>query len=106
VAEEDGIPPGLDAVLRHYGPFIEDVFTPFHDELYRVTGLDKKTTELVLIALLTMERWKTGLQVHAKMATAAGCTTEEVRGAALITLAVRGLPECSEALGWLDEVLS
>ena len=67
-----------------------------------MAGLDKKTTELVLIALLTMERWKTGLQVHAKMATAAGCTAEEVRGAALITLAVRGLPECSEALGWLD----
>jgi len=106
VADDNEIPPGLEAVLRRYGPFINDVFTPFHDDLYRVAGLDKKTTELVLIALLTMERWKTGLQVHAKMAIAAGCTPEEVRGAALVTLAVRGLPQCSEALGWLDEALS
>jgi AhpD family alkylhydroperoxidase len=99
------VPEGLRAILSHYASFVEDSFSPFHDELYHVAGLDKKTTELVLIALLTMERWKTGLQVHADLATRAGCTPEEIRGAALITLAVRGLAQCSEALGWLDEVL-
>ena len=67
-----------------------------------MAGLDKKTTELVLIALLTMERWKTGLQVHAKMATVAGCTAEEVRGAALITLAVLGsLSVLKLSDGWM-----
>ncbi len=106
MADDEQVPAGLAAVLRHYSPFVDDVFTPFHDELYRAAGLDKKTTELVLIALLTLERWKTGLQVHTGMALAAGCTPEEIRGAALITLAVRGLPQCSEALTWLDEALT
>jgi len=105
VAENEEDIPGLRAILRHYRPFIEDVFSPFHDDLYRATGLDPKTTELILMALLVMQRWKTGVQVHAKLATDAGATPQEIRGAALVTLAVSGLAESSEALGWLDEVL-
>lgn len=97
--------PQLQAIMRDYPDFWEDGLVPFFLRVYEVSGLDAKTSELVVVALLSLRGWETGIRVHAKQAIEAGATPEEVRGAALTTLVVGGIHRASVALDVVDRAL-
>jgi AhpD family alkylhydroperoxidase len=54
-------------------------------------GLDKKTRQLINIGIQTTNRSALGVRYHAQMARKAGATREEVLGAVVLNLHVRGV---------------
>jgi AhpD family alkylhydroperoxidase len=74
-------------------------------ELDQASALDKKTEELIHIALLAATRLTTGLPFHVQRAKEAGASKKEVVSAILVGLPVVGnavtqaLPEALEAYG-------
>jgi 4-carboxymuconolactone decarboxylase len=97
--------PQLKALLDHYGEFWETTAGPFFDSLYATGGLEKKTQELVVVALLTLRGWETGVRTHVRLALAAGATPNEIRGAILITLGVGGVTAAASGLAFAEPIL-
>lgn len=54
-------------------------------------GLDKKTRQLINIGIQTSNRSTRGVKYHAEMARKAGATKDEVLGAVVLNLHVRGV---------------
>jgi AhpD family alkylhydroperoxidase len=102
----DTLEPGLEAILAHYGSFVDAAMEPYIAELYRTSALDEKTKELVVTALLALRGWETGVRVHARQALAAGARPEEIRGAILITMAVGGMKAAADGLNWVEPILA
>jgi AhpD family alkylhydroperoxidase len=46
--------------------------------LYGSSGLDRKTVELIVTALLALRGWETGVRTHAALAREAGASPEEI----------------------------
>jgi AhpD family alkylhydroperoxidase len=97
--------PQLKALFDHYGAFWESTAAPFFDSLYSTAGLDKKTQELVVVALLTLRGWETGVRTHVRLALDAGATAQEIRGAILITLGVGGVTAAASGLAFAEPIL-
>ncbi len=97
--------PQLKPLLEHYGAFWESTAAPFFDSLYRTAGLDRKTQELAIVALLTLRGWETGIRTHVPLALEAGATPQEIRGAILITLGVGGVTAVATGLAFADPIL-
>jgi AhpD family alkylhydroperoxidase len=95
--------PGLAEIRRHYGEFI-DRWVDYSWDLYGTSGLDEKTKELIVTALLALRGWETGVRVHTRLALAAGATPAEIRGAILVTMAVGGMKPAAEGLAWAATV--
>jgi AhpD family alkylhydroperoxidase len=91
--------------MRDYPDFWEEEIVPFFLRVYEVSGIDPKTSELIVVALLSLRGWETGIRVHAKQAIDAGATPQQVRGAALTTLVVGGVHRAAAALDVIDRAL-
>ena len=69
-------------------------------------NLDKKTTELLSLALHSASRAKLGVQLHALRALEAGATEQEVYSVVLLNLGVTtGVTQVQEMVIWLDEAI-
>jgi AhpD family alkylhydroperoxidase len=97
--------PQLRAILTHYGGFWEQSVAPFFASLYATGGLDKKTQELIVTALLALRGWETGVRTHAALALEAGATPREIRGAILITMGVGGVTSAASGMAWVEPIL-
>lgn len=56
-----------------------------------LNGLDKKTRQLINIGIQTANRSALGVRYHAQMARKAGATRDEVLGAVILNLHLRGM---------------
>jgi len=63
-----------------------------------LNGLDKKTTQLINIAIQTSIRNAEGVRSHAILARKAGATKEEIVGAVVMNLHLTGLVTVLECL--------
>ena len=97
--------PQLETITTHYADFWEKWLTPFFVNLYGSSGLDKKTVELIVTALLALRGWETGVRTHAALALEAGATPEEIRGAILITMGVGGVTSAASGMAWAEPIL-
>lgn len=97
--------PQLETIMTHYKDFWEQWLTPFFVNLYGSSGLDKKTVELIVTALLALRGWETGVRTHAAYALEAGATPEEVRGAILCTMGVGGVTSAASGMAWAEPII-
>lgn len=68
--------------------------------------LDRKTRELIKVAVSGAALQETALQRHAVMAMQEGAKEEEVYQAVLLLIATVGFPRASAALKWAQEALA
>ena len=105
---DESAPPAdrlLEPLFAHYGDWWNERVSPFFAELYAVTGLERKTVELVATALLALRGWETGVRAHTRLALEAGATPDEIRGAILVTLGIGGITAAASGLAWAEPVL-
>ncbi|QDR83416.1 carboxymuconolactone decarboxylase family protein [Sporomusa termitida] len=71
-------------------PKVQGAWMEFVQTLDKASALDKKTEELVYIAVLAAVRLEGGLPFHVKMAKSLGATREEIISAVLVGLPATG----------------
>src|SRR6478736_3977259 len=90
----------LHEITTHFPEFWSEAGHLFTDTLYRSAGLERRTVELILLALLAGKRWETGVRVHTDQALKHGATPDEIRGALLLSIAVFGTSAAVQGLHW------
>ena len=99
-------PAELNVVMTHFPKFWEEAGQLFTKSLYETVKLDRKTVELILLALLAGRRWETGVKVHTAAALQHGATSDEIRSAILLSFAVFGASAAVQGLHWAEPVLA
>ena len=66
--------------------------------------LDRKTTELIQLAVAAASQSTGAVHSHAKRALAAGATRQELEHALLVLISTIGFPKVAAALSWIEEV--
>ena len=67
--------------------------------------LDKKTTELIQLAVAAATGSTGAVHSHAKRALSAGASREEIEHALLVLVSTIGFPKVAAALAWIQEVV-
>ena len=93
-----------------YSTRFPDVWEAFTN-LRRSTGsrlsLDRKTNELLVLAMHAAVQAETGVKLHAQRARDAGAVDDEIYGVVLLNLGVTtGVTQVQQMLKWVDEVLA
>jgi len=96
----------LREVNAHFPRFWSEAGRLFTETLYESLSLDRRTIELVLLALLAGKRWETGVHVHTAKALEHGGTPDDVRSALLLSMAVFGTSSAVQALHWAEVELA
>ena len=100
------VPEELNEIIGHFPKFWSEAGHLFTQTLYESVALDRKTIELILLALLAGRRWETGVKVHTAAALEHGATPAEIRGALLMSIAVFSTSSAVQALHWAEPVLA
>ena len=67
--------------------------------------LDKKTTELIQLAVAASSGSTGAVHSHTKRALAAGADRQEIEHALLVLVSTIGFPKVAAALAWIQEVV-
>ncbi|MEA3210422.1 MAG: hypothetical protein QOE70_3479 [Chthoniobacter sp.] len=67
--------------------------------------LDKKTIELLRLAIAVGAREEGGVHSHTRRALEAGATADEIRHAVLLSITSVGFPNTMAAMSWVEDVL-
>ena len=70
------LPEELEEIVKHFPKFWGEAGHLFTTTLYESAKLDRKTIELILLALLAGRRWETGITVHTQAALDHGATPD------------------------------
>jgi alkylhydroperoxidase/carboxymuconolactone decarboxylase family protein YurZ len=100
------IPEELHEIIRHFPKFWSEAGHLFTETLYESVKLDRKTIELILLALLAGRRWETGVKVHTAAALQHGASADEIRGALLMSMAVFSTSSAVSGLHWAEPILA
>lgn len=98
-------PEELREIAAYFPEFWSEAGHLFTKTLYDSVSLDRKTIELILVALLAGRRWQTGVQVHTQAALDHGATPDDIRGAILVSMAVFSTSSAAQALHWAEKIL-
>lgn len=85
-------------LLKRESPEVGVRFAEFVQAQGKAPGLDAKTRELVMTALLAAHRNLRGVKIHAQRAVKEGATRAEVVGAVVMNLHISGLTSVNECL--------
>lgn len=66
--------------------------------------LDKKTTELIQLAVAASSQSVGAVHSHTRRALAAGASRKEVEHALLVLISTIGFPKVAAALAWIQDV--
>ena len=98
------------AIPKRYLRFMTDY--PEIGKAYEAMGkachdagpLDDKTRALVKLAISSGARMEGAVHSHTRKAIKAGCTEEEIRHVALMTLPTIGFPNMMAVMSWIEDV--
>ena len=86
-------------------PLVAKAYEELGDAVHAAGPLDEKTRALIKLAISTGARLEGAVHSHARKALKAGCTAEEMRQVAVLSLPTIGLPSMMAALSWIDDIL-
>ena len=86
-------------------PDIAKAYEELGNAVHSVGPLDEKTRSLIKLAISTGARLEGAVHSHTRKAIAAGCSAEELRHVALLSLPTIGLPSMMAALSWVDDII-
>ena len=101
----------MSQIPKRFQKFTEDypqvakAYEELGDAVHAAGPLDEKTRALIKLAISTGARLEGAVHSHARKALKAGCTAEEMRQVAVLSLPTIGLPSMMAALSWIDDIL-
>jgi len=99
------------AVSKHYHylkssfPEVLDAVENLGSTVREAGPLDKKTTELIQLAVAAASGSTGSVHSHTKRALAAGADHKEIEHALLVLISTIGFPKIAAALAWIQEVV-
>lgn len=101
----------MSQIPKRFQKFTEDfpqvakAYEQLGDAVHAAGPINEKTRALIKLAISTGARLEGAVHSHARKAITAGCTAEEMRHVALLSLPTIGLPSMMAALSWIDDIL-
>lgn len=86
-------------------PTVAKAYEELGDAVHNAGPLDEKTRALIKLAISTGARLEGAVHSHTRKAIKSGCTPDELRQVALLSLPTIGLPSMMAALSWVDDIL-
>lgn len=86
-------------------PEVAKAYGELGQAVHNAGPLDEKTRALIKLAISTGARLEGAVHSHTRKAVHAGCTNEELRQVALLSLPTVGLPSMMAALSWIDDII-
>lgn len=80
-------------------PEVGKAYLDLFKSVMKTPALDKKTKQLILIAVMAAQNYRPGVAAHVPQAIKAGATREEVLEAVLLTIPVAGINGAVECIG-------
>jgi alkylhydroperoxidase/carboxymuconolactone decarboxylase family protein YurZ len=102
--EMSGIPKRYLKFMETY-PEIGKAYEELGNAVHSAGPIDNKTRALIKLSISIGARMEGAVHSHARKALKAGCTHEELRQTALLSLPSLGFPSMMAALSWIDGVL-
>jgi alkylhydroperoxidase/carboxymuconolactone decarboxylase family protein YurZ len=99
-----GIPKRYLKFMENY-PEVGKVYEELGNAVHDAGPLDEKTRALIKLSISIGARMEGAVHSHARKALKAGCSPEEMRHTALLSLPTIGFPSMMAALSWIDDVL-
>src|SRR4030065_1836908 len=84
-------------------PQVAKAYEELGDAVHAAGPIDEKTRALIKLAISTGARLEGAVHSHARKAVKSGCTAEEMRQIAVLSLPTIGLPSMMAALSWIDD---
>jgi len=100
------MPEELIEINKYFSKYWTEAGHLLTKTLYEEATLDRKTIELILLGMLAVAKWRTGIEVHTQVALDHGATPEEIRGALLLSIAVGSNSAALPALHWAEPILA
>ncbi len=100
------MPEELIEINRYFPKFWSETGHLLTKTLYEEATLDRKTIELILLGMLALVKWRTGIEVHTQVALDHGATPAEIRGAILLSFAAGANSAALPALHWAEPILA
>ncbi len=100
----------MSQIPKRFQKFTEDypdvakAYEQLGDAVHNAGPLDEKTRALIKLAISTGARLEGAVHSHARKAMKAGCTAEEMRQVALLSLPTIGFPSMMAALSWIEDI--
>ncbi len=86
-------------------PDVGEAYKKLGDAVHQAGPLDEKSRALIKLAISAGARLEGAVHAHARKALDAGCTEDEVRQVALLSLPTIGFPSMMAALSWIDDII-
>jgi 4-carboxymuconolactone decarboxylase len=102
---KETLPEHFQSFIKEY-PQVWDAHQKLSEACANCGPLDRKTRELIKVAIAGAANQTTALQRHVVMAMQAGATEEEVYQAILLLITTVGFPRASAAMQWAKSVLT
>jgi len=102
---KESLPEHFQNFVREY-PEVWDAHQKLSEACAKVGPLDRKTRELIKVAISGAANQITALQRHAVMAVQAGATEDEIYQTILLLITTIGFPRASAAMQWAHNALS
>lgn len=101
----------MSKIPKRFKKFTEDypevakAYEELGDAVHSAGPLDEKTRALIKLAISTGARLEGAVHSHARKAINVGCSADEMRHVALLSLPTIGLPSMMAALSWIDDII-
>lgn len=102
---KESLPEHFQNFVRDY-PEVWDAHQKLSEACVKAGPLDRKTRELIKVAISGAANQITALQRHAVMAVQAGATEEEIYQTILLLITTIGFPRASAAMQWAHNALT
>jgi AhpD family alkylhydroperoxidase len=102
---KETLPQHFQKLVEKY-PKVWDAHQKLSESCAESGPLDRKTRELIKVAISGAANQETALERHAVMAVQAGAKAEEVYQAVLLLITTIGFPRASAALKWAQRALT
>ena len=86
-------------------PAVAKAYEKMGDAVHAAGPLDEKTRALIKLAISTGARLEGAVHSHTRKAIGVGCTADELKHVALLSLPTIGIPSMMAALSWIDDII-
>jgi AhpD family alkylhydroperoxidase len=86
-------------------PEVAEAYEQLGNAVHKAGPLDEKTRALIKLAISIGARLEGAVHSHVRKALKVGCTPEEMKQVALLSLPTIGLPSMMAALSWIEDII-
>ena len=87
-------------------PDVFDAYETMGKKVHNAGPIDKKTRELIKLAMSCGAQKEGAVHSHTRKALDAGCTEEEIKQVVLLLLPTMGMPSMMAAMTWVNDILA